>query len=171
MRFRFFGVNVELLFLSVAAISFILILDKSGKALACIMSALIHEFGHIFSMLLFKNKPKGIRFRVFDILIEANESKSFIEDLVVTLSGPMFNFIFAMLSCNFSKNMAVASFVLGVFNLLPVDTFDGGHAMKITLSRNFSDNTTSTIMKTLTFLILIPIFLLGLLVLFYSKYN
>ncbi len=171
MKAEIFGVEIEVSFFTVALMSVVLILDTSNKVLFCFVCALIHESGHLFSMLMFSIKPKSIKLRAFDIVIDADVDKSFIVDLIVTLSGPLFNFLSAFVFYFINETMCIASVLLGVFNLLPLESFDGGHALSLLLCRKLSFRTVLLILKVLTFIFLVPMFLLGVLVLFYSKYN
>jgi len=171
MRAKLFNIYFETSFLSVAVMSAVLILDTSNRVVLCFISALIHECGHLFAMYCFSIKPDSIKLRLFDIVINADTNKAFIPELIITLSGPMFNFVAAFVFFFFSKTLFVINLVIGVFNLLPIDTFDGGHALSLLLSLKFSFKTVRATIKTLTFVFLVPIFIVGVLLLFYSKYN
>lgn len=171
MRFKFFGVPLELPFLAVSLLSCVIILDYSGKIFLCILAAIVHECGHLFSMLCFKIKPDYIKLRAFDIVICAKTDKSFLSDFLITLFGPVSNLLFSCLFYKISPDFSMINLLIGLFNLLPVESFDGGHALSVLLNRKLSFKTTNVIIKVLTFIILIPIFILGVLVLCYSKYN
>ncbi len=171
MRAKLFGIYFETSFLCVAIMSAVLILDESNRVLFCFVSALIHECGHLFAMYCFSIKPDRIKLRLFDIVINADTDKSLMADFLITVSGPLFNFIAAFFFYFFSKTLFVINLVLGVFNLLPIDTFDGGHALSLLLCVKFSYKTVRGTIKALTFVLLVPIFIFGVLLLFYSKYN
>ncbi len=151
--------------------SAVLVLDVSGKVFMCFLCAVIHECGHLFAMSLFSIKPQSVTLRLFDIVIDADIDKSFLADLVITLSGPILNFLTAILFYFISYPMFVISVFIGAFNLLPLETFDGGHALKLMLSKKLSYVAVRRVLKTLTFILLLPLFFVGILVLFYSKYN
>ena len=171
MKFTLKNVTINASFLSVAVMSFVLILDTSGKILMCFFSAFLHEMGHLLMMLCFSVKPKSITLRFFDIVIEVDNDRAFIPDVIITLSGPLMNFISALAFYTFSREFFIVNLFIGGFNLLPIETFDGGYVLKLMLSRKLSLSTTRFILKSLTFIILVPMFLFGILVLFYSKYN
>ncbi len=171
MRTKIFGTTIEVSFLTVAVMSAIVMLDTSNRFLSCIFCALIHECGHLVTMIAFKVDITSIKFRLFDILIEGKPDRTFLSDLVITINGPCFNFLFALVFYLFDSPMSYMNLIFGVFNLLPVDTFDGGHITSLLLSRKLSFKTIRIIMKVLTFVFLLPIFLVGVLVLFYSRYN
>lgn len=171
MKFKLFSTAFEVSFLTVAIMSAVIILDSSFKVTACIFSAVIHECGHIAAMRFFSITPSRIKLRLFDIVIDAKTDKNFISDFVITLCGPLANLVFAVVFYFFSDTLFIANLTIGIFNLLPVETFDGGHALSLLLSRKLSLSTTKNLIKILTLIILVPIFLSGILVLFYSKYN
>lgn len=171
MRFKLYDIEIELQFLAVLALSSALILDKSSKVAMCLLCAFIHECGHILMMLCFSKKPKSIKLRIFDIVIENNCTISDFEDIFITLAGPLFNFLCACVFCFFSTPLCICNMTLCVFNLLPIDTFDGGHALYIILRKKFSEKTVCIVLKTFTLIVLIPLFVIGIIVLFYSKYN
>ena len=60
---------------------------------------------------------------------------------------------------------------LGIFNLLPIETTDGGQILKIILSKKISVTTADTIMTVLSFIFIIPISIAGFYVLINSQYN
>ncbi len=171
MRFKLFDIEIELQFFAVLALTTALLLDKSSKVALCLLCAFIHECGHLVMMLCLRKKPKSIKLRVFDIAIKENCDKTFLSDLFITLAGPLFNLIFACILYFFNTPLCVCNMTLCVFNMLPIDTFDGGHALYIILRKKFRDRTVCVILKTFTLIILIPLFVLGIIVLFYSKYN
>ena len=171
MRFRLFSVDFYFPFLVVALMSTVMILDTTFKVCACLVSAIIHETGHLIAMCLFSIKPKSITLKAFDIVIDADISNSFWSDLTVTLSGPLFNLLFSLAFFPVSKLLSLANICIGIFNLLPIQTFDGGHALTLLLCSRFSAHTSEKIIKVITFLFLVPFFFVGIMVLFYSKYN
>lgn len=171
MKFKLFDIEIELQFFAVLALSTALILDKSSKVALCLLCAFIHECGHLLMMLFFSKKPKSIKLRVFDIAIEGNSNISDFEDVFITLAGPLTNLIFAVLFYFFSIPLCICNITLCVFNLLPIDTFDGGHAVYIMLMRKLQEKTVCLLLKIFTFIALIPLLVFGIIILFNSKYN
>lgn len=171
MKFKIFSTEFEFQFVAVLILTVALLLDKSHKVTLCLLSAFIHELGHIITMLCFSIRPHAIRFRAFDVAIEDNTSKSNFADFVITLAGPLFNLVFAVLFYFINRDFSFCNFALCLFNMLPVDTFDGGHALFLILTKRLSISTTYLILKIFTLVILIPLFVLGIIVLCYSKYN
>lgn len=172
MKFKLCGVLYEASFLTVAVMSAVIILDTSGRVMKCFLCAIIHECGHLLAMKCFSIKPESIKLSLFDVAINADTQRDFLSDLIITLSGPLMNFLTAIVFyfCS-QQTLFIASIVIGTFNLLPVETFDGGHALLLLLTKKLSLSKAHTVLRALTFALLLPIFALGILVLFYSKYN
>ncbi len=171
MRCKIFGIRFCASFVTVAVLSVAFILDTSYKIGACFLCALIHECGHLFAMRLFHIKPKSITLRFFEFVIDANTHTYDFSDMVITLFGPIFNLVFSLIFYPFSQTLSVTNLLIGLFNLLPFDTFDGGHALIILLTKKFSFEISCRIIKVVTFILLVPLFFVGIMVLFYSRYN
>lgn len=171
MKFKLFDIEFELQFIAVAVITLILIFDSSSKVVVCVLCALIHECGHILAMLCFSIKPKAIKLRLFDIAIIEDNEKSELADLIITIAGPVVNLICACIFYYFSTTLFVCNLSLCVFNMLPIDTFDGGHALYLLLSKKLSFKTVTIVQKVLTLILLVPILVVGIMVLIDSKHN
>lgn len=171
MKFKLGSTLFEASFIAVALMSLVLVIDVTGNIAMCFLCAILHECGHIIAMRCFGIVPKSITLRLFDIVIKADSDKAFLPDLLITLSGPLTNIFLAVLFYFFCKPLCYVNLYIALFNLLPLDTFDGGRALSLILSRKFSIKSVRIILKILTFAFLVPIFLLGIQVLLYSKYN
>ena len=109
--------------------------EKGNTAVYTVISALIHEIGHISVLLLLKKKaalPKG-HLSGFRILVEG---LSYRDDLAVSLSGPLFNVILFVLCFLFECNreLGYISLITALSNLLPVKGYDGYRALYALIS-------------------------------------
>ena len=156
--------------------------DKSGIIPYDFLFALAHEIGHILAMILFKVKIEKIKFGLVNIDLFQNNSDKLINDkvnIIVLLSGSFFNlllYLFFYFYFFYSGEkiyyfLSLQNLFLGVLNLLPIDSLDGGKILKIILSKYFDFFLVEKILKYISFLILIPLFFLGICVLFYSGCN
>lgn len=110
-------------------------INPPADALIIILSALIHESGHIAAFFIFKRKIKSISFSIFAISLE-NENKysSYQSDAAIAFAGAFFNMIaaaFAILIIRNSANYHAILFLLSnlffaALNLLPIRGMDGG---------------------------------------------
>ena len=85
MKFKIFNVRIELSFLCVAALTIVLLLDKSGKTSLCMLGAFVHECGHILALILCRVNIRSISLRAFDIVICAEREKSFFSQVESSL--------------------------------------------------------------------------------------
>lgn len=155
----------------VAALTAVLILDREDRVVCCILAATLHELGHILMMRTFRVRVRSISLRLADVLIQADPPPTLCADVMVTLGGVVMNFLCALLFLPLSRELAGSNLALGVFNLLPVKSLDGGHLLYLALSRRCAPKTCETIQNVTAFLMLIPFLTAGLLMLFRSGYN
>ncbi len=158
--------------------TFIVILDKTNFAFAGIIFALIHELGHLIAICFLGGKIQSVNFGIanIDIVKSCDISKN---EILVLLSGSITNFLFVCLFAglyNFFGNICLLYFMyqnlaIGIFNLLPIESLDGGRILSIFLSSSFEMNKASRISKIISYAFLVPIVLLGIYVVFESKYN
>lgn len=159
-----------------------IITDNSGIAVYGFLFAFMHEIGHISAMKIFKLKIEKIKFGFVNIDLIPEGYNKIIKDkinVIILLSGPFINILLfvAFYICFFCSCERIYYFLsfqnlfIGVLNLLPIDSLDGGKILKIILNRYFDFFLAEKVLKCISFLILIPLFLLGICVLFYSRYN
>ena len=171
MKFHLKRIDFFIGYEVVCALSVALILDRSGNILFCLIASLLHEFGHLFFMLIYKVKIKSVTFRLFDILILADRPKSYKSDIVITSGGILFNFLFATIFYFINYKLFIANLVIGIFNLLPVDSLDGAQLLSHLLLHFLSFNIVNIVIKILSFVFLIPFMICGIFVLLNTKYN
>ena len=171
MKLRTAGLEITIGYEAVAAMTAVLLLDRSNRVIGCFLAALLHELGHLSVMRLCGVRVRGIRLRLFDVLIEAQDASSFSQDIFITLGGPAVNLVCAAALCPFSLTLGLPHLALGLFNLLPVMSLDGGHLLYICLTRRFSPRVCDTVLRVTTFVCTLPLMTAGLYVLFQSGYN
>lgn len=88
----------------------------------------VHEFGHILAGVFFRWRVSRVvllpfgGLTVFDLKINT----SLFEQFIVTLLGPLFQILFSVIFINyFSFRVFYFSFILLIFNLLPIYPLDG----------------------------------------------
>ena len=148
-----------------------LLLDREGRLMCCFFAALLHECGHLLTMMLFHCRIQRIALRLFDVKIVAAEPKRVTEDVLITAAGVMTNFAAAAVCFPFSKRLCVANLVIGCFNLLPMESLDGGRLLMLMLSKKLSAGAVERVLRILTLVLLTPIFCGGIVVLLKTKYN
>ena len=111
-----------------------------------IISILLHEMAHMIVGVCLGLKIKKIMFNPLGVCLEFigyRENKKTIKRIIINLSGPLFNFIFAIIisHLNIEYKLKIDLFytnlLLGIFNLLPIIPLDGGKILKEILSIKF----------------------------------
>lgn len=181
MIFRVGKLNIELSFPLVAIMTAVIIFDTTMSVVICFIAIIMHETGHLAALAFYGSFPKKIKLTLFDIAIvdSGKYTRNAKQELVVILAGVTVNFVFAIIfyfiflctNMIFFRNMAVSNATLGVFNILPVDSLDGGQALFIILTRHFSIYKSMIILDIISFIVLIPVACMGFIVLLQSKYN
>lgn len=181
MNFKLGKLYIELSFPLVALMTAVIIFDTSMSVIICFAGVIAHETGHLLALRHFGSYPQKIKLTLFDIAIIDRKkiNRSDKAELIITLAGVTVNFILAIISyflLTVTKNPCIEIFfntnlTLGFFNILPVDSLDGGQALFILLSKKFSPFTSMKILDIISFIILIPVAVMGFLVLLQSKYN
>ena len=121
------------------ALSAFLLLDRSGLGAMCVAAALLHELGHLAAMALFRVKVVRVRLRTLEVGIERNPAPSLCSELLIDLAGPAANLLLAAASYA-SGNLAFSAVncALGLFELCPLPSLDGGQALFVLAQRLFS---------------------------------
>ena len=119
MGFGFF------LFLSV-----FLLLDKSRIGVLCIAAALLHELGHLAALAAFRVRLLRICLCPLGIRIEREESFCLGAELWINLAGPVVNLLLVAASYLVGAKMfSAVNLALGLFELCPLPSLDGGQAL------------------------------------------
>lgn len=103
--------------------------DSTYIAVLTVLSALVHELGHIIAVMLihkkgcFMPKPDISGFRI------KLPSMSYKEELICAISGPLANLILLVftlpVSSPYAKTFAMLNLLTMLSNLLPIDGYDG----------------------------------------------
>ena len=106
------------------------------------------------------------------------KSKYLSKNIFIIFFGPFSNFIcfilfylLYLIGNDFFLYPAAANLSVGLFNILPVMSLDGGQLLYLILSRFFSDTVSQRTVNIITFIIIFPLAFFGFILLFNSKYN
>ncbi len=181
MTFNLFGIKVEITFLFVAFISFVISLNAPSNVMLTIIASMLHESGHLLMMLLIDNKPEKVRFELTGINIIRNQEIkiSTKNEILISLGGPMINLIIVLICCAFlcfynSKSIltfACINLILMIFNILPINKLDGGVALYYVLSKNYNIVSCSKVLKVTSYIFISIILIWGIYVFVVSRYN
>lgn len=137
--------NIEFGFLAVVAL--LCILDDGRYLLYGVWACIIHEVGHIVPMLLLGEKVKKVKFHAFGVNIspQNNTIRPLYQDIFIILGGAIINIILGLIVyfSDIGTNayiFASMNIILGLFNLLPYTSFDGG-TLILTVAEYFNGDT------------------------------
>jgi stage IV sporulation protein FB len=126
------------------------------------LAAFIHEIGHIIAAKILKIKLKEMKFDFLGArLVVSENTLSYPKEIVLCVFGPLFNFLSAITVYIVSfiygiediktKFFIFASLSLGILNLLPIRTFDGGRIVESLLCYTLSPSVSKKIVDVLSF--------------------
>ena len=180
MKFRIHKTEITISYLIICIASICIIAEAFDSFLCCLFAIIIHEAGHITMMCIFGYAPEKIKISLFEISISdgKRQERNFIQNIFIIFFGPFSNFIcfilfylLYLIGNDYFLYFAAANFSVGLFNILPVMSLDGGQLLYLILSRFFSDTGSQRIVNVITFIIIFPLASLGFILLFNSKYN
>lgn len=158
-----------------AAVTLTLIIDESGLCATAFFCCIIHELGHIVSLLVFGEKPKLIELSFYGIKLErfGTSGINSLGEIIIYASGPTANFALSALLFIFGnthgmKTAAVISLCVGLFNLLPCQPLDGGNILKYFLERRTDYERCERICFVISCLIITPMVAAGVILLLKS---
>ena len=175
MCIKLAGLKVFFSYPFFAMLTFALMFDADGKKSLCILASVIHELGHIIAMKVLYNSDIRISLSLFDFCIASdNDIKhTYTNDIIVSLMGPAVNFsLFAVFRLfGICDAFAYANLLLGIFNMLPLASFDGGRVLCCVLSKKFDLEKSVKICNIIAGIFLVPLFMIGIYVWKSTGYN
>nr|WP_319488077.1 site-2 protease family protein [uncultured Caproiciproducens sp.] len=176
MSFSIKSCHITISFLFVAVLAIFFLFDKSGMAVLGILSAAIHESGHLAVMLAFGAAPSQIKFTPFGIdIIKSTGIRSYWRDAAISVAGPGANIVAALLfqiiDAHYFNYFILANLVLAGFNLLPVEPLDGGQALYSLLCIKLNSSQSEKIVSVASFAVLTPLAVIGFIFLFHLNGN
>ena len=135
--------------------------DKSGIAAISLLAAALHEVGHLVAARFLKIPIRAMRFDLLGARIDVKgRILSYGEEWLLCMAGPLSSLSFSLLGSFFWSNgklaiaFSCASLLLGLLNLLPIQTFDGGRMLECALLSFSTPKRASSILRGCTFLFL-----------------
>ena len=180
MKLKIRQTEIEISYLLLCAAAAAVILDIFRGFVFCAAAVVIHESGHLLMMKKAGYFPKRIKVSLFEIDIrdDSRQLQTAKENMRIIFFGPAANFIcflpaflLYLIGTDRILPFAAANLSVGLFNLLPVMSLDGGQLLYILLSRRRTPGQAEKIVCRLTFICIFPLAALGFVVLFHSHYN
>ncbi len=169
MKFKILGTEVYISFLFCAVFCFMLAIDRTSLVVPTFFAVFIHEGGHLLAMWASNCQPKAIRLIPTSVQVVRAFSTKRYGEVAITICGPAANLVvFASLLANYlifdstqSLKFAILNLVIAAFNLLPVYGLDGGNLLIILISKFTDVYKAESIVKVITVIFALIIFLLG----------
>lgn len=181
MKLRFGRITIEFDYATAAAVCAAVILSRNASVLAAMVFTVLHEAGHIAVM---QSRSKGdveIKADLFNVVIKdpVRGVRGYREDAAIICAGPLVNItlwaalyvLYRITGYEWAYTCSMINAALGVFNLLPIETTDGGQLMRIFLYKRLQPNTADRVMLVLSVLLILPIACAGFCMLLDSRYN
>ena len=139
-----------------------------GDALfpAALLAAAVHECGHLLAA-----RRLGIRLRLLELdfmgakLYPAHLIPSYGAEALLALAGPAFSLLFALLcllfSTPFARLLCFSSLSFALFNLLPIEGFDGGRVLEALLCATVGERAGRRVQLAVTYACLLMLFCLS----------
>lgn len=135
--------------------------DRSGLGIATLAAALLHELGHFLAAMWLHIPLSGFKLDLLGARIEVGEKYlSYGEEWLLASAGPLISLTASILAAPFwstsrlSIMFSCASLLLGILNLLPIRTFDGGRMLEATLLSFSNPTVTNRVMSASSFTLL-----------------
>ena len=107
--------------------------DPMHTFAAFLLSATLHELGHLTALLVYRIPIQQIRLRAFGTQI-ITPCISNAQELFVASAGPAVNFLLLILGIRKAPMLALVNLILLIYNLLPIFPLDGGRILRAILS-------------------------------------
>lgn len=180
MKLKIHNTNIQISYTLICVCAICLVTNAFVGFVTCFLSVLIHEAGHLIPIALFGDFPREIKISLFEITVSDNNrnSRTLFQNIIIIFFGPFANFIcfifgyLLYLFCNdIFLSFSIVNLFLGLFNMLPVLSLDGGQLLYLLFCRKFDGGKAQKTVNILTFIFIFPIAVLGFILLFQTKYN
>lgn len=138
-----------------------LLTDRSLLCLAALSAAAFHELGHLAAARLLHIPLRSLQLDLIGARLDVEDRLlSYGEEWLLCAAGPLFSLLLAALPvglweiCPFARLLSCASLLLGLLNLLPIRTFDGGRMLSAFLSSTVGDSVSARLLNACSFLFL-----------------
>ena len=126
----------------VIALGGMILADRSGICLITVFAAVLHECGHLLAARLLRIPPRALHLDLLGARIEVDGYLlSYGEEWLLCAAGPLVSLLAASAAAPLwsafwaARVFSCASLVLGLLNLLPIRTFDGGRMLECLFCR------------------------------------
>lgn len=179
-RFLILGIRIEIHFSFFLLIAILFFMVDGFLALNSVVFSIFHEITHGIVAKKLGYTPDAISAGLFGGVLHLREGYVHsIDQLMIHLSGPLFNLTMAMLFYGalllypalLIREVMISNLILAIFNLMPFYPLDGGKIIELYLSYFFGYRKAYLISKTFSLLFSVFLFLLGIYLVQYNVIN
>lgn len=134
------------------------IISKRAFDYLFLLSVLLHELGHLIAAAILKRRISCIKIEPLGARISFCGILSYKDEIIIALMGPLVNLFTAALFWQYE--ISKHSLILGIFNLLPGSSLDGGRILTSLLSiyrspevAEYASKTISTVIITIIWIV------------------
>ncbi len=143
MQFKIKRTSVKVSFSFLALVLLFVVTEKFNIYLLSLLCSAIHESAHVVAILLFGGEISSISLSALGGNISRKNTKALspVKEAIICICAPLLNILLYFLFIRVEKYtlFAQVNLVIGVFNLLPFYSFDGGAFLKIVLISILND--------------------------------
>ena len=138
-----------------------LLTDRTGISLLTVAAALLHEGGHLLAARLLGIRLERMRLGFLGMRLDMGaDILSYGQEWLLCAAGPLVSLLGAAVAAPLwgiwksARFFSCASLVLGLLNLLPIRSFDGGRMLECFLSLTLGTRASERVMTACSFLFL-----------------
>ena len=146
----------------------LLITDRTGFCKILLLAAALHEVGHLLAARALKVSVSALRLGFLGARMEIGDGTlSYGAEWGIAAAGPLASFVCAGIAApfrnasEFALRFCAVSLLLGLLNLLPIDTFDGGRMARCTVAKLFGQSASDAVCRVLSFCMLFSLWSLS----------
>lgn len=179
MFFKILNTKIRISYFFITLICFMLATDRTGYLIPCIIAIILHELGHLFTMWIFECAPKEINLVPTSIEIVRSFAIKPYGETIISLMGPIVNLFIALIfyinylyfKSNFLIVFSLLNFIIGIYNLLPVKSLDGGTVLFNCISKKHGLEVANKVLTIITLICGFIILTLAIFLLINGNFN
>ena len=152
-------------------IAAITLLDSGGLCFWICAAALWHEGGHLLALFMSGGRLDRLELSLLGLNLVAKPGLSYSKDILCCLAGPAASLAGALLAGHMDLYaLSGFSLTLGLFNLLPLPTLDGGRILSLFLQWRW-DTQALWVADAVALAVAVALTMGGLVLLWRTRYN
>lgn len=152
-----------------AAIGFFVFFRTSTLFWYFAMPVIIHELGHVMAIYLCGSEVSELNFKIFGIdMVKADIPLSYTKEIIINIAGVIINLVtagviyFGAPHTMRSLLLSAVNLTVGIFNLLPLQSLDGGAVVKLICEKYGYSEQSYIITKVSSIILLLPMLAVSL---------